>query len=258
VKFIGKFDLNSFHWRGTFMIKKAFFWCLSLTSVVGYSADRDDNSTYSTENPEYKVPQTPELYDASKPKGMPVTFPSAATFGGFVSFGQSRSSKSEDNPKVAWMTGGSFTYLKGTSTWNRVDFGGDVFTGSVGHSNADVPINIGFLAHFGYGYSLGGELFGTLQIGAGLANVGYKGETEQNQKFEMSESKGATVLQIGWHLAMPIGSNVGFTAGIDYTKMDFTVDDVDLVDNGVKRVFELDKRESLTIPSLQLGVRFLM
>jgi hypothetical protein len=235
------------------MLKKTLIGCLAFYPLAAFSAERDDNSTYSTENPEYQAPKTPELYDSSKPKGMPITFPSAATLGGFVSFGQSKSAESDENPKVAWFAGASFNYLKGTSTWSRVEFGADLFRGSVGHSAATIPVNLGFVAHAGYGYSLGGDLFGTLQIGAGLANVGYEGEFN-GKDVELSGSEAATVLQFGWHMALPVGSNFSFTAGVDITKMDFTVGDV-VVQDGSKLKVDLDKRESLTIPSLQLGFR---
>ncbi len=237
------------------MLKKSLIGCLAVLPISAFSAERSDNSTYSSENSEYQAPKTPELYDSSKPKGMPITFPSAATLGAFVGFGQSKSGQSEENPKVAWFTGASFNYLKGTSTWSRVEFGADLFKGSVGHSAATIPVNVGFVAHAGYGYSLGGDLFGTVQVGAGLANVGYDGKYEGND-VELSGSEAATVLQFGWHMALPVGSNYGFTAGLDVTKIDFTVGDVDLVQNsGSKIKTDINKRESLTIPSLQLGFR---
>ena len=237
------------------MLKTSLISCLALNSIAAYAADRGDNSTYSTENPEYQAPKTPELYDSSKPKGMPITFPSAATLGAFVSFGQSKSSESDENPKVAWFAGASFNYLKGTSTWSRVEFGADLFRGSVGHSAATIPVNVGFVAHAGYGYSLGGDLFGTLQVGAGLANVGYDGKYKGSD-VELSGSEAATVLQFGWHLVLPVGSNYGFTAGVDVTKIDFTVGEVNVVQNGGGKIkADIDKRESLTIPSLQLGFR---
>lgn len=237
------------------MVRQFIMAALLAAPGVALAAERDDNSTYSSENPNYQAPKTPELYDNTKPKGLPVSFPSSANLGAFISFGQSDSSKSGENPKSAWLSGASFSYLSGVNTWTRFELGADVFTGEMGHSRATIQVNQGFLARIGYGYAITGSLFGTVRLGAGIARVGFDGKNLEGYPVS-AESMTANMIYAGWHLSLPAGEKLSLDFGPDWYKTDFTVGDATLRQNGKTSEINYDSRQSITTLALQLGARF--
>lgn len=237
------------------MVRQFMMAALLAVQGVALAAERDDNSTYSSENPNYQAPKTPELYDNTKPKGVAVSFPSSANLGAFISFGQSDSSKAGENPKSAWVSGASFTYLSGFDTWTRFELGADVFTGELGHSRATIDVNYGFLARIGYGYAITGNLFGTVRLGAGIARVGFDGKTPLGASVSAPDNS-ANILYAGWHLSLPAGEKLSLDFGPDWYKTDFTVGEATLSQNGSFDTIDYDSRQSISTLALQLGARF--
>jgi len=237
------------------MLRNFMVGTFLLANAIAFGNERGDNSTYSTENPDYVTPKTQELYDSSKPKGRPIEFPSSANFGAFVSFGQSDSQKADENPKAAWLSGASFTYLNAIQTWSRFELGADIFTGQLGHSRAEIPLKQGFLARIGYGYGISGNLFGTIRLGAGLASVQYDGRNSAGDEIKTSEAATATVLYAGWHLTLPAGESLSLDFGPDWSKTDFSLGKSTITTGGNTTKINSNDRQTISTLSLQLGAR---
>lgn len=172
---------------------------------------------------------TPESGPAEDPYGN-TKANSGVFLGAGVSFGQARPTKDGSSPGV--MYAGRFEpgYQIKTGSWNRLEVSGQFFTGSADmrfdEGKATFPLQLGMIAKFGYGYSVGSPMVMVLTGGAGPVLAGYEADVG-GFNVESTETLTGLAGQIGGHLVMPATDSLDFVGGVELTHIEFDISDVE-------------------------------
>ncbi|MEZ4743974.1 MAG: hypothetical protein R3B45_16255 [Bdellovibrionota bacterium] len=201
---------------------------------------------------EYIPPSTPPLYESNGAPGTKLTHRSGLYVGGNLQFGQSRSAGGSANPIAAYIAGAEIGYVAGTGSWDRYEAAFEAFTGKVGHSEADMPINMGAMIKIGKAYSLGSNFWGVWGLGAGMAQIDYKTEIA-DRDVEAVDPVLGLALQGAYSLVMPVGKYMSLNAGIRWTHMSFNIQKLKDSETGTK--IDRDDNVIINMPAVQLGVR---
>jgi hypothetical protein len=175
-----------------------------------------------------------------------------------MGFGQSRSAGGGANPIAAYTVGAEVGYVAGTGSWSRYEAALEFLTGKVGHSEASLPINYGFIAKIGSGYSLGHNIFGVWRIGAGMVGAKYSGTTGAGYEAFTDDTNLGTALQFSYLIEMPMNDVLTVVGGADWTNYSFNIAKAH-VDNGLTNYKDIntsiDENIVVNVPKMVLGVR---
>ena len=148
--------------------------------------------------------------------------------GGGGHFGQSFVAGGDADPGASFTLLGELGYIVKRDTWNRLEISGELGLGS--HSfKADGAPKITIedythtLAKFGYGYSLGDNIFGIFRVGAGMGFGTY-------QLGNFSTDVSSVIGLIGYDIVMPAGDHVDFIFGADWRSHNISPDGNDTID----------------------------
>lgn len=212
-----------------------------------------------------KAQKSTEKKDMLTPDEVPLETPNSTPnnqngpfLGAGLSLGQARTTEADSSPSVATFYRIEPGYQIGTNSWNRIEISADILTGSLGfrqsHGNLSgkhqLNLDIGFLAKFGYGYSLGNKMFAVAKFGAG-ALTGNLTATANSQTVK-SDSITGTALLLGWNMVVPISTSLDFNGGLSLLHTQF---DIGSLKSG-PAVYDYGRSLVLNIPSIDLGLRF--
>jgi hypothetical protein len=143
-----------------------------------------------------------------------------------LTIGESRMPGS--SPGMAWLAGIEPGYKVPRNAWELIDTSVEIGTGAAQFSQSDVhvelPINLYLMAKFGYGYAIGEDVFGVIQLGAGSAFAKYDPEAG---KGVSSSTLSGFIGRLGFQVQMPLSDNVEAFAGIQMNYLSFSGSDVD-------------------------------
>lgn len=175
--------------------------------------------------------------------------------GAVGSFGQSSVDYDDASSGVSFRVGGEAGLIKPTGSWSRLALSGEAFMGNGTFSapgvKGQIQIGLGALAKFGYGYSLGNNIFGfwTLGLGPALTKVSAK----QSVTGATIKSKGTSIGfmgQLGFLAVIPMTDSLDVTGGVDYTKIGVDSGDMDIDGTTVS-----GDRYNTTLLEAQVGLR---
>ena len=202
--------------------------------------------------------------DMLTPAEVPLETPNSAPnnqsgpfVGATFSLGQGRTTEGSGNPGIATFFKIEPGYQIGTSSWNRIEVSGELLQGTIGFRQATgtlsgkhrLDVNVGFLAKFGYGYSLGNRMYALAKVGAG-ALTGKLKATANDLTVE-SDSISGTALSLGWTMVLPIGEKIDFNGGFTWLHSQFDVGSL----KAGPAVYDYGRSLVVNVPSLDLGIR---
>ena len=183
---------------------------------------------------------------------------SGVFLGAGMSFGQGNSTESGSSGGLALFGHVEPGYQINTGSWSRLELSADLYFGNVSWrypssvgGKVTMPVGFGLMPKIGYGYSLGGKMFGLLKAGVGPVVAKFK----MKDKGFSAESDGAVsgiAGMIGWEMVLPVGDSFDLTGGLSLTHMQLDVGDLDLSGGG-KTSF--DRSVNVNIPEVRLGAR---
>lgn len=188
---------------------------------------------------------------------------SGVFLGGKVLFGQGRSTEDGSTGGMAYFLGVEPGYQASRGSWGRFEVSADLFTGLINFRNPNstaekampgkitAQLPFGLMIKGGYGYSLGGDVFGVLKLGAGPVLGKVKLEAPDSHGTFTSDSISGLAWQIGWELVAPINKTVDFTGGLSWTQVQL---DVTKLKNGGTSV-AVDRNLIANVPGVDLGLR---
>ena len=177
--------------------------------------------------------------------------------------GQGRTTDAGATPGVAFLTTVEPGFQASSSSWSRLEVSAELFTGNVTYrlpgsntlgGKVDLSGLYGGMAKIGYGYSLGGDMFGILKAGVGPAFATFGIEPNSGTGKEKSDRLSGLAWMVGWELVAPIASKFDFTAGLSWTQLQFDVSSV--TRNGTSRLVGRQMLANLPAADLGLRVRF--
>lgn len=165
---------------------------------------------------------------------------SGVFLGAGIGVGQAQPTSGGTSPGLAFKAYFEPGYQRQMTSWSRMEFGGEVFSGALtfrrngtdtSSYSATVPLGLGLLVKAGYGYSLGGDAYGTWKVGLGPVFAKYKASGD-----EFSESSKSTVwgtaAQLGFILGVPASEALSFQGGINLTHYNLDIGDVERTAGG--------------------------
>lgn len=173
------------------------------------------------------------------------------------SFGQGRPTEGNSSAGIATLFKLEPGYQIGTGSWSRVEISGEILGGSLGFRQSAGPLtgkhrmnlDLGFLAKFGYGYSLGHKMFGIVKVGAG--SVSGKLRASANGQTVESDRTTGTALLLGWTMVLPVAQNFDFTGGLGLLHCQF---DVGSLASGPAS-YDYGRSLLVNVPTIDLGMR---
>lgn len=231
---------------------KALVLSIAAVAASWSQAQESSQPDYSGSKDQLKPSQVNYQGEVANPANASGVF-----VGGGVSFGQA-SPTDAGSPGLASLFHIVPGYQVARGSWGRIEFGADVFSGklSLRHANnsaetggkISLPIGLGFVPQFGYGYSLGEKMFGVLRVGVGPVMA----------KMELGDLKSSGSLSglsgmLGWDLIAPVADRIDFTAGLAWSHWQFDIDQLDAPDGSkikYNRALQVNSNE------VKLGLRW--
>ena len=177
-------------------------------------------------------------------------------------FGQSYSTEG-GSPNLSYNLGCEVGYLAQTTSWRRLEAGGEFFMGRVAYQlssdnkdKVNMVIPTGILAKLGYGYSLGTNLYGVWKLGVGPVMADYKTEGSQYD-VEAKDKMWGFAGQIALLLVMPMTDSLFITTGIKWTYYSFDLSDVKVTyaNGSPTGAVHAGKPINLNVPEARIGLR---
>lgn len=170
---------------------------------------------------EARADGAPEPYDKNH---------SGVLVGGGAVFGHSRATGGAKESGTGWLVNAKGGYIAADQSWNRVEFafeGGHGMATFKDKNKAKVDLALDFvgLATFGYGYSIGNQIFGVMRGGLGPVFASYS--TKGLNGSQDSESTTGWAALLGYDVVFAGHDTVGFVAGLDYRIMSLSGDHFD-------------------------------
>ena len=170
--------------------------------------------------------------------------------GAGVGIGQTYSADSSSVPGISFLAHLQPGYIVQNNSWDRFELALDVFFGSLnvgGDSKYAVPV-FGVTPKFGYGYTLGGGIFGVLNVFGGGVNGRLDGKVfDATLK---SDSVWGVIYGVGYDLVFDVSDRFEFVGGLSIAHYQFNFSGVKVND-----VTRDSVTANLNVPQLTLGAR---
>ena len=178
-----------------------------------------------------------------------------------LAFGQSYTTEGDGSPILSYNLGVDAGYFMQTSSWRRLEAGGEFFTGKVGYRTTsenglkvNMVIPMGIMAKMGYGYSLGSKLYGLWKVGIGPVNADFKAEGKNGVDYSAKNKLWGFGGKIALMLLMPVSDKFYFTTGLSFTRLTFDVGDLETGNTAVR----YGKAVNLNVLEARLGMRLVL
>ncbi|MGE0172796.1 MAG: hypothetical protein AB7T49_08425 [Oligoflexales bacterium] len=169
--------------------------------------------------------------------------PSRPYLGFHVNFGEARTA-GDSKAGLGWLIGVEPGYKVPRTAWDLIDASVELGTGHAQfeRNNVDInlPIHLYLLAKAGYGYAIGEDVFGIVQLGAGTAFAKYT--PEKDSEVDASTLSGF-IGRLGFQVLAPVADGFDVFGALQLNYMSFSGSDVD--------AFQLN------MPALSVGGRIL-
>lgn len=232
------------------------FRSLPLMALLSFSLPVALGEARAQDSSAKKDMLTPEEVPLETPNAVPSN-QNGPFLGATFSLGQGRTTENNGNPGIATFLKLEPGYQIGTSSWNRIEVSGELLQGTLAFRQTTGPlsgkhrldVNVGFMAKFGYGYSLGNKMFGLAKIGAGALSGKLKASA--NDQTVESDRITGTALSLGWTMVLPLSDKLDFSGGFTWLHTEF---DVGSLKSG-PAVYDYGRNLVVNVPSLDLGIR---
>lgn len=181
-----------------------------------------------------------------------------------AAFGQSYTTEGDGSPILSYNLGIDAGYFVQTSSWRRLEAGGELFTGKVGYRTtgthgikANMVIPMGIMAKLGYGYSLGSKLYGLWKVGVGPVGTNFKADDGDNTLSSKSTLWGFGG-KIALMLLMPVSDKFQVTTGLSFTRLTFDIGDLKAEGPYVNGTVKYGKAVNLNVLEARLGMRLVL
>jgi hypothetical protein len=204
---------------------------------------------------------TPDEVDKSGISARP-TNDSGLYLGAGLAVGQGRTTEGGATPGLAFLGHVEPGYQVNRGEFGRLEFGVDLFAGTLSYRMPDdhpkvqgkvtQPVPFGLLLKAGYGYSLGGPMYGILNAGVGPVVTKYQVTDTPSGITGDSGQVSGLAWEVGWRLVAPMAGPLDFTFGIDWMQIQADVGKLDLSSGGR---YAFDQTSIVNIPSIEAGLR---
>lgn len=174
-------------------------------------------------------------------------------------FGQGRTTEPSASTGVAAFGKADIGYQVHRGSWNRLEAGVELLSGTVSYSLAASPkgggdatttVNVAVLAKAAYGYSLGTKIYGLLTGGLGPAYGKFALDDAIAGKLA-SDTKMGLAWQLGWEVVAPISDALDLTGGLSLTQINFNISSL----SAGSATYPYSRNVIATVPAVDLGLR---
>lgn len=178
--------------------------------------------------------------------------------GGNLGVGQTYPAQSGSSPGLSLIAGLEPGMIFQNSSFNRFEMGLKLFTGNLSYNdstlNTNIPLGIGIMPRFGYGYSLAPGMFGVFSIYGGLAQARLDAKTKDTSDSVKNDPVWGFGFGGGWDMVFEMSDHFEFLAGLSITHYQYNFNSLKVNGNKVDGVDSTTV--NMNVPQLMLGARF--